>query len=370
MVVQTEVIQPTNGHENGAQKQSDVDAHAKRQGTPDNNHGPPSSWIGNKVYWFQHLFFSHKFIKHRVIGLAFLVQFFLAAYLYVFDYERYLRSVLVWSLPLTGLCQSINAALTFTFLPRKEDPGFAAVADKSVLSYFTVLENSFYSMQLLFACCYFHDDIKPLIQKCVVIEPIMVFFVFYLRHLWPSSRIGAALANAKNKSEDNRTMLTISTYAIKCFYLLAKHFVGTFPLYLRFLGRVTPADQKLWYGVEILSAYASTISIFIHTLKFKGYIGPKTAMVAYDIIIPLFAYLYWNMIEILTRNVDVMMISGVGLILNLAPSVYGVRPWFVWQAVVAYLFYTGYPIHTIPELIDPRIYLAVLLVVGAVLFRK
>ena len=37
--------------------------------------------------------------------------------------------------------QSVNAALTFTFLPRKEDPGFSAVSDKSVLSYFTVLEN-------------------------------------------------------------------------------------------------------------------------------------------------------------------------------------------------------------------------------------
>ena len=43
------------------------------------------------------------------------------------------------------MAQSANAALTFTFLPRKEDPGFSAVSDKSVLSYYTVLENSFYA---------------------------------------------------------------------------------------------------------------------------------------------------------------------------------------------------------------------------------
>ena len=32
---------------------------------------------------------------------------------------------------MTGLLQAINAAFTFTFLPRRADPGFAAVADKS-----------------------------------------------------------------------------------------------------------------------------------------------------------------------------------------------------------------------------------------------
>jgi hypothetical protein len=62
--------------------------------------------------------------------------------------------------------------------------------------------------------------------------------------------------------------------------------VGAFPLYLQFLDRVTDRDRYLLYGIQTLSAYASTISIFIHTLKFKRYIGPTTAMIAYDIIIP------------------------------------------------------------------------------------
>ena len=215
-----------------------------------------------------------------------------------------------------------------TVLPKREDPGFAAVSDKSVLSYYTVLENSFYSLQLLFACCYLSDDIRPLIRRTKVIEPLFVFFVFYMRHLWPSSRISASLNNAKNKSDKNRLTLTVSAYAIKVFYLLAKHFIGTFPLYLAYLGRLTEEDQRLLYGVQIVSAYASTISIFIHTLKFKRKIGPLTAMVAYDIIIPAFAFLYYNMAFVIVRNYDIAMICFVALILNLAPKVGPVRRGF------------------------------------------
>eukprot|EP00122_Pirum_gemmata_P006440 Pgem_evm1s5888 len=92
-------------------------------------------------------------------------------------------------------------------------------------------------MQLLFACCYLHHDVRPYIRKLLIVEPFYVFFVFYVRDFWPSSRISAALKNAKNKSDVNLLTLTISTYAIKCFYLFAKHFVGFFPLYLVFLNR-------------------------------------------------------------------------------------------------------------------------------------
>eukprot|EP00756_Hemistasia_phaeocysticola_P051763 Hpha_TRINITY_DN26939_c0_g1::TRINITY_DN26939_c0_g1_i1::g.24890::m.24890 len=284
------------------------------------------------------LFFRKKFGGHRFLGAAFLMQYVASVYFFLTDYERWLRMPLVWSCPLTGLLQAINAALTFTFLPRTEIPGFAAVADKSVLSYFTVVENSFYAMQLLFACCYLHDDIRPYIQRMLVVEPFFVFFVFWARDLWPSSRISAAVDSAdKTMSKMNRITLTASAYSIKGFYLFAKHFVGLFPLYLVFLGRLTKGDTHLMYGVEVLSGYAATVSIFIHTLKFKGYIGPITAMIAYDIIIPGFLFLYWRLLEVILRNADVALVAGVGLLLNLFP-----KPTFhVYQAGVAAAFYGG-----------------------------
>eukprot|EP00392_Amoebophrya_sp_AT5.2_P007395 g7409.t1 len=282
---------------------------------------------------FDLFFLKPKFKSHRYLGFLFLLQFFAEVYLYLTDYPRFLRSPLTVTVPLTGLIQALNAALTFRFLPRKEDPGFAAVADKSVLSYYTVRENSFYAMQLTGALTRF----APAFQYAsrlffFVLEPVFVFFVFYFRGVfWPVSRIRNAVKNAKNKSDKNLFKLTVSAYAIKVFYLFAKHFVSYFPNYLIFLGRLTSADRELLYGVQVLGAYACTISIFIHTLKFKGYIGPITAMVAYDIIIPFYLYLYWNMRTVLLVNWDLSLICGASLFLNLGP----LKVWHAYQGGVA-----------------------------------
>lgn len=318
---------------------------------------------------FVRLFFSPRFLTHRLLGLSYLLQYVSAVALYLFDYDAFLRSALVWTLPLNALAQSVNAALTFTFLPKKDDPGFAAVSDKSMLSYYTVVENSFYSLQLLFAMCYLSDRLRPLIRSTVVIEPLFVFFLFFLRHLWPSSRIGASLANAKNKSDANRFTLTVSTYAIKTFYVLAKHFIGLAILYLRFLDRLSSEDIRLLYGVQLLSAYASTISIFIHTLKFKHYINWWTAMVAYDVIIPGYMFLFYNMRTLVAINADVFMLCGVGMVFNLAPKVLGVRPWFVWQLVVAGMLYGKAPIEQLPNVVHPGIFVVSCAFSIALLFR-
>ena len=288
---------------------------------------------------FSGLFFRRKFLAHRLGGLLFLVQYVISVPLYLYDYPRWLASPLPWSVPLTGFLQSVNAARTFTFLPKRADPGFAAVADASSLSYYTVVENSFYSMQCLFASCYLHDALYPAIRRLVIVEPLLVFLVFWFRDLWPASRISAALGKKdKSMSDAHRLKLTVSAYAIKAFYIYAKHYVGFFPLYLRFLGRLDADDTRLLFGVQVLSSYAATVSIFIHTLKFKGYIGPIAAMVAYDVIIPGFLYLYANMLPLLLRNADVALVVAAGMVLNLAP-----RPAFhVYQGCVAAAFYAGW----------------------------
>lgn len=314
---------------------------------------------------FVTLFFGgpSKRMSHRLLGLIFLIQYAVSVYLHIFDYTFWLSSPFVWTVPLNGLIQSINAAITFKFLPKTEKPGFAAVADKSPLSYFTVVENSFYSMQALFASCYLHHEIKPWIQKLVVVEPGFVFFVFWFRNLWPVSSISASNDDPKHRTEANSWTLKASSYAIKGFYIYAKHFVGYFPLYLCFLDRLTPEDQHLLYHVQVLSSYAATISIFIHTLKFMGYIGDMTGMILYDVIIPGFIFLYFKMFFVIARNADVALVTLIGLIINLSPKRSKVSdytkkdsPWYeqwfnkwkrnaphhIYQAMVAALFYSGY----------------------------
>ena len=225
-----------------------------------------SATMANFIYNIFQLFTKRKFLSHRLIGLVFLIQYSISTYLFLTNYKYWLNSLFVITVPLNSVIQSINAAHTFTFLPKKEDPGFAAVSDKSVLSYYTIVENSFYASQLLFACCYLHDKYFKIIRKTIIIEAVYVFFIFYLRHLWPTSRINAALKNSKNKSDANRKTLILSSYAIRFFYLFAKHFIGTFPLYLQFLGRVTKEIQYNLYGIQILSSYAATISVSIYLI--------------------------------------------------------------------------------------------------------
>ena len=56
-------------------------------------------------------------------------------------------------------------------------------------------------------------------------------------------------------------------------------------------GRQIASHRETYVFFSCNGRYAATVSIFIHTLKFKGYIGPITAMVAYDVIIPGFLFL-------------------------------------------------------------------------------
>jgi hypothetical protein len=68
--------------------------------------------ISATVVFLITLFFSPKFIIHRVLGLAYLIQWAAALYLYFADYDYFYNSILIWSLPLTGFSQSIVASLS------------------------------------------------------------------------------------------------------------------------------------------------------------------------------------------------------------------------------------------------------------------
>ena len=54
------------------------------------------------------------------------------------------------------------------------------------------------------------------------------------------------------------------------------------------MDRISPTQIRHIYLMLIWSAAATTISMFLHTLKFKKYIGPKTSVRASDAIAFLF----------------------------------------------------------------------------------
>ena len=293
---------------------------------------------GNSImdHWFIHLFFGRKFFLHRIVGLIFLIQWTLAIVLYLFMYDVFLHSPLVWTVPITGLIQSIIAAYTFTFMPRKIDPGITFLSDKSALSYFFIIENSFFEMLLAFQWLYYSDTLYPYMQYLIFPELIYVFFPYAIRPLWPKTRFRDALQNTKNKSDSNRTFMIVSTWIIKVFYIFAKHYIGYFLNYVRFLNTITPDEQYQVYGLMITSSFATTISIFLHTLKFKGYIGPKTATIVYEVSYIVTGYYFLRMFSVFAANPEIALLTFAGLLINFS-SIYIQQ---FWQAIMCGLLYS------------------------------
>lgn len=115
------------------------------------------------------LFFSPKFIVHRITGLFYLLQWAVALPLYFYNFEMFRKSPLVWSLPLTGLLQSITAIYTFTFLPKlQKDPGY--YSDKSTMTYPFIVENSFFAGILLFQWLYMDNFFYEILKQSMVFE--------------------------------------------------------------------------------------------------------------------------------------------------------------------------------------------------------
>jgi hypothetical protein len=121
-------------------------------------------------------------------------------YLYFFNYPAFKNSFLIWALPLTGLCQSITAMYTFTFLPKKQRDG-GYFGDKSVMSYPFIVENSFFAMILFYQWVYYDDLYAKWISASFVVEQTYVFFPYYIRGYWPKTRFRDAVDNKRNRTE-------------------------------------------------------------------------------------------------------------------------------------------------------------------------
>jgi hypothetical protein len=279
------------------------------------------------------LFVHPKFAVHRVFGFAYLIQWCAALYLYFADYEYFARSSLVWSLPLNGVVQSLTATYYFSFLPRKVDPGY--YSDKSSLSYDFVKENIFFAVILMFQWLYYSDAFYGPIKKSITGEYLFVFFPYFFRSLVPKSSFRDALKDPRNKSDKNRTFYIVVTWVTKVFYVWAKHYIGFFMNYMRFLDRISAEQQYHMYFLLIFSACATTILMFLHTLKFKGYIGPRTSYLLYMASYLATFYSFLRIGDVFLRSPDLVLVALGGVLLNFSPV------WCQWtyQVLVAALLF-------------------------------
>ncbi len=274
------------------------------------------------------------------------------SYLSSFSYETFKDSFLIWSLPLTGLIQSITAALTFTFLSRtKVDPGY--YSDRGTLSYAFIVENSFFSGLLLFQWLYYSDYFYSFINNSIIIDNLIVFLPYIIRQLWPKTHFRDSLKNSeKNKTTPNKKFYLIVTIITKIFYIWAKHYIGYFLNYARFFDRINPEQTSYIYLLLIFSAFATTISVFLHTLKFKGYIGPRLSYVIYMISYLSTFYSFIRIREIFFIHYDLTLYVLIGVVLNFQSIYYQ----HIYQICLLLLF-NAHKFQMIPSNFDQYLFL-------------
>lgn len=272
-------------------------------------------------------FTHHRFRLHRLLGLSYLCLYVCAFHVYFADFSRFAASDLVWALPLNGVLQSVTAAYYFRFLPRKSDPGY--YADRSALSYEFVQENIFFALLLLFQWIFFNDRFfvpstvphNPTSSRCVQAWAFLVFCPYAFRPLFPKTSFRDSLRNNdRNSSQQNRSFFRVGTWVTKIFYLWAKHFIGFFMNYVRLVGRTTRDQVEHMYLLLLFSCFATTVSMFLHTLKFKGYLSAKKAFSLYVISYLCTFYSFFQMRSVFVENADLALLALAGLICNLFSS--------------------------------------------------
>jgi hypothetical protein len=97
----------------------------------------------------------------------------------------------------------------------------------------------------------------------------------------------------------------------------AKHYLGFFLNYLRFFNLASKDDIKQIHLILICSSFATTIAIFLHTLRFKGYLNPKVSLAAY-VVSYMSTFIGYAMIfHVFFRYPSLSALVMVGLLVNL-----------------------------------------------------
>jgi hypothetical protein len=141
--------------------------------------------------------------------------------------------------------------------------------------------------------------------------------------------------NKANKSEDNQQFYAIFTKLTAVFYLFAKHYIGYMLNYMRFMNLI-PAHmiQSIHYMLVAAQA-ATTIAMFLHTLKFKGYISGRVSFLLYVISYSMTVVSWIGMRHVIFLSPELIAVALVGLLLNR----YSNRTFHVYQVCLTVWFF-------------------------------
>jgi hypothetical protein len=294
----------------------------------------------NPLHWIWlvcDLFCRRKFVAHRFFGAAYLIQFFYICILFVQDYDAFLLSNVIITFPITGVLQTATAMYYFRFLPKKKvDSGY--FNQTAVMSYPFVVENLFFALLLCFQWLYYNDRIHPYIAG-TPIEPLFVFLPYTWRHLFPKTSFRDAI-NGREKGNDatHQRFYWWATWITKIFYIWAKHYIGFFLNYLRLFDYVTPHIQYGVYMILIPASFATTVAMFLHTLRFKGYLPAIISFTIYAVSYMLTFYSYYHIASVFIDHFWLTAWVAAGMVLN----VFDLNLWHAWQVYFAFVYYVKF----------------------------
>mmetsp|Transcript_21246 Transcript_21246/g.30059 ORF Transcript_21246/g.30059 Transcript_21246/m.30059 type:complete len:469 (+) Transcript_21246:79-1485(+) len=229
---------------------------------------------------------------HRYMGLVFMMQYALAWVEFITNYEAAKDSYLPLTVALNGLIQAVSAYLSFKVLPELDDAGY--YSDKAVLSRKFVHENIFFQLMTTFGSLYYHDGCRAALKSSIpgqIIEYVVIFWPYILLRTWfPVTRFKNAGSSKLGRTQSYERFYSIGTKMIKIFYLWAKYFLGFHINFLVFLGFPTSNDMKFIRGMFLLNAGTVSISVFLHTLRFKKVLPPRLTFSLY--ILQIYATFY------------------------------------------------------------------------------
>lgn len=183
----------------------------------------------------------------------------------------------------TGILQGTSAYFSFKVLPELEDAGY--YSDKAVLSRSFVHENIFFTLMCIFGSVYYNEQARETLRSNYLgraLECIYVFWPYVVIRTWfPITRFKNAGTTHKGRSTANERFYQIATSMVKFFYLWAKYFLGFYVNFMVFLDILTEDDWKFLHGMFLLNLGTVSLSIFLHTLRFKKVLPARFTMSLY-----------------------------------------------------------------------------------------
>jgi hypothetical protein len=182
----------------------------------------------------------------------------------------------------TGLLQGISAFFSFKVLPELSDSGY--LSDKAVLSRNFIHENIFFTLMCAFGSLYYNERTRILLRSHWTGRVLEYTFVFWpyvvLRPWFPITRFRDAGTTRNGRSDANQRFYEMATHMVKIFFLWAKYLIGFYTNFLVFLDLVED-NWKFVHGLFLLNVGTVSISVFLHTLRFKKVLPPRFTMSFY-----------------------------------------------------------------------------------------